>query len=207
MSRFFVPLIATVVLLVPASGALGDESAAAAYTVLNDAGSELREAFNRGQGTVRLLFVVDPICPGCLRNLDDINKALLSKTDDPRLQTFVVHVPVLGAEEKDVIPAAELVQNPHAQQYWNASGAFGWKLTEAADLEDGDGEPVYAWDVWAIYGPEATWGDTLPPKPQRLMHNLWALDGSEVFPYFDAGVFAQEVRELLTELPPSPPIP
>ena len=202
MCRFFVSLVATVVFLVPASDTLADE-AAAAYTVLNDGGSELRDAFNRAEGTVRLLFVVDPICPGCLRNLDDINKVLLSKTDDPRLQTFVVHVPVLGPEEKHVGPAAKLVQNPHAQQYWNPSGAFGWELTEAADLEDGDGEPVYAWDVWAIYGPEATWDGALPPEPTRLMHNLWQLQGSAEFAHFDAEVFAQEVRDRLSELPPA----
>jgi hypothetical protein len=203
MHRPYISLVAAIAFLVPAIDTLADEATGAAYSVLNDDASELRDAFNQAQGTVRLIFVVDPICPGCLRNLDDIDKALLSKTDDPRLRTFVVHVPVLGPKEKDVGPAAKLVQNEHARQYWNPSGAFGRALTEAADLKDSDGKPVYAWDVWAIYGPDATWEGKLPPKPLRLMHNLWALDGSTEFPHFDAEVFAQEARALLTELPPT----
>lgn len=159
----------------------------------------MREHFNEAQGTVRLLFVVDPICPGCLRNLADVNAALLAKSDDPRLRTFVVHVPVLGAEETDVAPAAKIVQNAHAHHYWNPSGEFGWALTEVTGLADGEGEPVYAWDVWAIYGPEARWEGMLPPPPRRLMHNLWALQDSEDYPRFDAEAFAQQVQELLPQ--------
>lgn len=58
-----------------------------------------------------MLFVVDPTCGGCLRGMDDLNKDLLATTDDPRLRTFVVHVPVIGATEKDVTPAMKLLQN------------------------------------------------------------------------------------------------
>ena len=45
----------------------GPSSAAASvsYTLLDDQGSQLRADFNRKSGSVRLLFVVDPICPGC----------------------------------------------------------------------------------------------------------------------------------------------
>lgn len=203
MSRFFAFPLVALVLLAPVSNIQADET----YIVLSDGSTELRDAFNEAEGTVRLLFVVDPICPGCLRNLDDINEALLSTTDDPRLRTFVVYVPVLGPEEKDVGPAADLVENSHAQHYWNPSGAFGWELTKVAGLADDDGEPVYAWDVWAIYGPEANWNGALPPKPQRLMHNLWALDGNTEIPRFDAEVFAQEARELLSELPGAQEVP
>jgi hypothetical protein len=176
--------------------------AATRYTVLDETGSQLRADFNRAKGTVRLLFVVDPTCPGCLRGLDDMNKALLANTHDTRLQTFVVHVPVLtpAPQAKDVPPAAMLLHNADVHHYWNPSGAFGRALSDGVGLKS-DGKPVYAWDVWLLYGSEATWDGTNPPKPRLLMHQLWALQGSKEFPRFDSKAFTQQVHQLLTQLP------
>jgi hypothetical protein len=181
------------------------------YTVLDDQASQLRADFNRKMGTVRLLFVVDPICPGCLRGLDDMNRDLLRVTVDPRLQVFVVHQPVLGvaryapwlriAGGDDVPKAAQLVQNPNVQHYWNPSGEFGRLLSKAVGLSNGDGQ-VYAWDVWLLYGPEAKWEVGGPPPPQLLMHQLGALRGSTQFPHLDTHMFAEKVRTLLAQLPP-----
>ena len=171
------------------------------FELLDEGAAQLREDFNAAKGTVRLLFVVDPTCPGCLRGLDDMNKDLLSKTNDPRMQTFVVHVPVLTPppHAEDVPEAATLLDNMNVHHYWNPSGSFGWELAAATGLKHGD-ETVYAWDVWLIYGPNATWDGASPPQPQWLMHQLFLLDGSE-FPPLDSEVFAKEVRELLASLP------
>ncbi len=200
MGRWMAALTAFGLFVVPEGGARSDEPAA--FTLIGAGAERLREDFNRAAGSVRLLFVVDPVCPGCLRGLDDINRVLLADTRDPRLDTFVVHVPVLGAEAKDVEPAAQLLDNPRVRHYWNPDGSFGRELAEAVGLES-DGEPVYAWDVWLIYGPEATWDDTLPPPPALLMHQLHALQDSEEFPHLDRTVFAREVHQLLAELPPT----
>jgi len=177
----------------------------ASYTVLDDQGSQLRTDFNRGVGSVRLLFVVDPICPTCLRGLDDLNDALLGHTQDPRLKTLVVHVPVLhpAAQPKDIPPAAQLLHNANVRHYWNPSGAFGNLLSKAVGLRSGDRQ-VYAWDVWLIYGPDAKWEGTAPPRPRLLMQQLGALRGSTEFPHLDSQVFAQQVQALLAQLPPSP---
>lgn len=203
MRRFLAPLATIAALFGTDGGAQAtDSTSAPAYTLLDEAGSQLREDFNRARGSVRVLFVVDPICPGCLRGLDDVNRDLLSKTDDQRLQTFVVHVPVLGAKAKDIAPSTKLLQNAHVRHYWNPSGTFGRQLAEAVGLRRGD-ELVYAWDVWLIYGPEATWDATLPPRPQRLMHQLRALQGSAEFPHLDSEAFAREVQQLLAQFPAS----
>jgi hypothetical protein len=206
MRKLLAPLatIATWLAIVGCARAT-DATSISAYTLLDESGSQLREDFNRAKGSVRLLFVVDPICPGCLRGLDDINQDLLAETDDPRLQTFVVHVPVLaaGAKAKDVAPAAKLLSNAHVRHYWNPTGSFGRTLSEAVGLKN-DKEQVYAWDVWLIYGSEATWDGPQPPKPQRLMHQLRALQGNAEFPHLDSEVFAREVRQLLKQLPASP---
>ncbi len=174
-----------------------DTTSPPAYVLLDDAATQLRDDFNRAKGSVRLLFVVDPICPGCLRGLDDVNDALLAKTDDSSLQTFVVHVPVLGAEAKDIEPASRLLQNPHVRHYWNPSGAFGRQFAEAIGLRRDDAL-VYAWDVWLIYDPAASWDSALAPPPRRLMHQLRALQGTD-FQRLDAEAFAREVRQLLAQ--------
>ena len=189
-------------LLVSGTACANDAAVTSAYTVLDETASQLREDFNRAQGSVRLLFVVDPICPGCLRGLDDLNSALLGGTPDPRLQTFVVHVPVLKPppQGKDVPRAGALLHNPFVHHYWNPTGSFGWELAKAIGLKGNDGL-VYAWDVWLIYGPEARWDGASPPKPRRLMHQLRALRGNKEFPPLDREAFAREVRELLAQLP------
>lgn len=209
------PILVIGLLWVAASCAQGASSpaqaAAKSYTVLDDQASQLRADFNRKVGTVRLLFVVDPICPTCLRGLDDMNRDLLERTVDPRLQTFVVHEPVLGtaravpwsrmAVATDVTKAAELLHSPQVQHYWNASGAFGQMLSQAVGLKNSE-HPVYAWDVWLIYGREAKWEGTNPPRPRLLMNQLGALRGSTEFPHLNSQVFAQQVQALLAQLPP-----
>lgn len=201
MRSFSILLAALGVVLIAGCEAQAGGSPAANFTVLDGSASQLREDFNRARGSVRLMFVVDPTCPGCLSGLDEMNKALLAVTRDARLQTFVVYVPVLhpSPTARDVPRAAALLHNPQVHNYWNPSGDFGRTLAEAAGLKH-DGKPVYAWDVYLIYGPEAGWAGAAPPKPLLLMHQLWALEHSS-FPHLDSKAYAREVHQLLTSLP------
>jgi hypothetical protein len=208
--RIFPAALMAAGLLVLTSGcAKGAASGAAKYTGLDDQASELRADFNREIGSVRLLFVVDPICPTCLRGLADMNRDLLQSTTDPRLQVFVVYEPVLGvvypipglrpAGSQDVPKAAQLLQNPNVHNYWNRTGAFGRLLSKAVGLRNAN-QQVYAWDVWLIYGPEAKWIGAGPPRPLLLMRQLRELRGTQ-FPQLDSRVFARQVRTLLAQLP------
>lgn len=199
MRRFSIGLLSAVALLVTANVAQSDR---ADHEVLGEGAAQLRADFNAARGSVRALFVVDPVCPGCLRGLDDMNKDLLSKTNDPRLQTFVVHVPRMTPppKEKDVPEAAKLIHNDYVHHYWNPSGSFGRELSDGLGLKV-DGEQVYAWDVWLVYGPDAVWDGEHPPKPDYFMHNLWAL-GETDLPRFDSKVFAQRAHQLLATAHP-----
>lgn len=195
-------LAASATLVLTAADRHAGRPVASAYTVLNKAGTQLREAFNEAKGSVRLLFVVDPICPGCLRGLDDVDKALLSKTNDPQLQTFVVNVSVLGGKARDVGPATKLLHNSYVHEYWNSSGAFGWQLAEAVGLKH-NGKLAYAWDVWLLYGPDASWDGQLPPRPLIMMTQLYAFEHSVKFPPLDRDAFARHARQLLKGLSPT----
>lgn len=172
------------------------QAGSAKVIVLDDNASQLREDFNRAKGSVRLVLIVDPICPTCLRGMADVDAALLSRTSDPRVQTFVVHMPVIGAKATDVPPAAELLHNPNVHNYWNPSGNFGRLVGTALQLKQGD-KPVYAWDVWMIYAPDAVW-QSGPPKPALLMHQLPTLPSKQ---FLDADAFAAKAHALLSQLP------
>ena len=87
-------------------------------------------------------------------------------------------------------------------EYWNPSGSFGRKMSEALGLRKGDRQ-LYAWDVWMIYAPEVTWSAAAPPHPKLLMHQLSGLMGKPNLPFLDSKVLAEEARALLANLPPS----
>lgn len=212
LAAFLVAALGTLALTLARAGE--PPGPALPYTLLDDGASQLRADFNRARGSVRLLFVVDPLCPTCLKGLDDINRDLLAGSSDPRLVTFVVHEPVLGTSRaaswmrtsasQDVPAAAALLHNAHVHHYWNASGEFGRLLSQSVGLQGPRGQ-VYAWDVWLLYGPEATWTGAGPPRPLLLMQQLGALSDSREFPHLDSRLFAQRARRLLAQLPPPAP--
>jgi hypothetical protein len=172
-------------------------SATTAQSVLlNGEDQPLRDDFNRDQGFVRLLFVVDPICPECLRGLADMGDDVLAKLPkDARIKVYVVHDPVIGGTEKDIPAAAELLYTTLARHYWNPTGDFGRQMSQVLSLLHGT-KPVYAWDVWMIYPPNAVWSSKDPPQPAFLMHQLPGLDNTK-FPPLDSKVFFAKVNDML----------
>ncbi len=146
------------------------DSATSAYVVLDKSLQALKDDFNAYVGKARLVFIVGPTCGICLRGMADMNDTFLAELqDDTRLHTFVVHVPVLGAKEKDVAPAMPLLDGPRVTHYWDDTGITGSHYQDTLDIR------AYAWDVWLVYGPEARWDDLLPPEPDFWQHQLSGL--------------------------------
>jgi hypothetical protein len=157
----------------------------------------LRDAFNRARGSVRLVFLVDPICPGCLRGLNDLDTAVLTPlAGNTALRTFVVHTPVLGAKEADTANTCKLIHNDRVTHYWDPKQEMGTVFSIAENMKKGD-KQVYAWDVWLIYGPEAEWTGSEPPKAAFVMHQLEDLMKRPEFPYLRAPIFRGEVDRQL----------
>jgi len=181
-------------LLLMASGL----ASAADYRVLDEDLTQLQQDFNAHRGQIRLMFIVGPTCGICLRGMADLNDEIIAAAqNDPRLQTFVVHVPALGAEEKDVAPTLSLLQGPRIQHYWDGVGHIG------RDYEKVLGTGVYAWDVWMIYGPDETWEPAnLPPPPKFWQHQLGHLDNSGQG-RLDKKQFAAEIRKRIQALGPA----
>jgi hypothetical protein len=128
--------------------------------------------------------------------LADIDRDLLSKLPkDTPLRTYVVHEPVIGGAAANIPGAAGLV-HASARHYWSPTGAFGRLASAAFDLKH-DGKPVYAWDVWTIYGPQAAWTAAGPPMPQVLMHQLPKLASDARFSHLDSRAFAHDALAML----------
>jgi hypothetical protein len=170
------------------------------YAILDGNDEPLRSAFNRDRGKVRLLFLVDPICPGCLRGLADMGDDLLSRLPaGAPVKVYVVNEPVIGGGAKDIPAAAALLRFPSAALYWNPTGDFGRQMSHALDYWNGY-RWVYAWDTWLIYSPDAVWSGGAPPKPAFLMHQLSGLGNTPQFPRLDGRVFAAKVDAMMAPL-------
>ncbi|MGH8132424.1 MAG: hypothetical protein ACRETG_04160 [Steroidobacteraceae bacterium] len=188
------------VLVLAGCGRSDKATAVGAALSLDVRDQPLRDDFNRDQGSVRLMFLVDPICPDCLRGLADMGDDLLSRLPrDARVRVYVIHEPVIGGGEQDIPAAAELLQTTLARQYWNPTGDFGRQMSKALNFWNGH-RWVYAWDTWLIYPPDSVWSGEAPPKPAWLMHQLGGLRGDPRFPYLDSKVFATKVNEMLANL-------
>ncbi len=101
MSKFLVSLIVgTALLAVMPFVALPADAPQKPYVVLDKSLNQLRADFNANVGKVRMLYIVGPTCGICLRGMSDLQEAVYSKKgDDPRLVTFVIHVPFARREE------------------------------------------------------------------------------------------------------------
>jgi len=169
------------------------------YALLNAADQPLRDDFNRGKGSVRLVFLVDPICPGCLRGLADMGDDLLSKLPPGApVEVYVVYEPVIGGKAKDIPAAAALLKTQIAHHYWNPTGAFGSQMSHVLGYWNG-WRWVYAWDTLLIYPPDAVWSAQDPPRPSFLMHHLGGLD-SRKFPRLNGPLFAAHVNSMLAPM-------
>ncbi len=167
------------------------------YVVLDKSLSRLRADFNANVGKVRMLYIVGPTCGICLRGMSDLQETVYSKKgDDPRMVTFVIHVPTLGAHEANVAPAARLITNGNTTHYWEETGIAGRLMQQVMGVDK------YVWDFWTIYGPNAVWSDErLPPAPDFWQHQL---DGLPTDKKLDADVFAAKVEAFLAQVPVAP---
>jgi hypothetical protein len=196
MWKSSIPLIAANALLtfIPLA-ALGASASQTPYVVLDKSLSQLRADFNANVGKVRMLYIVGPTCGICLRGMSDLQETVYSrKGDDPRMVTFVIHVPTLGAHQGNVVPASRLITNRYTTHYWEETGIIGKLMQQVI------GADKYVWDFWAIYEPTVGWSDErLMPAPTFYQHQL--AYGLPAEKRLDANVFAAKVDEFLAQGP------
>lgn len=173
-----------------------DATTQPAYITLDRELTRFRTDFNAMANKIRLVFISGPSCGICLRGMDDLNESIVADLQgDPRIHTFVVYVPALGAEEKHAAAAVPLMQGPRINHYWDKEGDSGLEFQQALGI------PMYAWDVWMMYEPGVRWEQGVaPPEPAFWQHQLPSLPKNQLL---DAAEFARVVTASLTRLPPS----
>jgi hypothetical protein len=82
---------------------------------------------------------------------------------------FVVWSSQLGAHEENVEAGTTLVPDPRVRDFWDPTRLVGTAFSRAA----GRSEP--AWDVYMLFGPDATWPATGVPTPAWWEHQLGGL--------------------------------
>jgi hypothetical protein len=112
---------------------------------------------------------------------------LLQKIADPQLAAYVVWVPQLAAQRKNVGPATVLVPDPRAKHFWDPSEVVGSKYGRVLGI----GYP--AWDVYMLFGRGFRWRGADPPKPDFWMHQL----GVTIAPRLEPHEFARRAATLL----------
>lgn len=205
LNALWVAVLGLSVIGLPGCGHRDNAAATAArprveFAVLDAKDQPLRDDFNRGKGEVRLMFLVDPVCPDCLLGLSEMGNDLLSKlAKDARVKVYVVYEPVIGGTAKDIPAASALLKTRMAHDYWNPTGTFGWQMSHVLGYWNGS-RWIYAWDTWLIYPPDAMWSGAAAPKPAFVMHQLGGLGNLPQYKHLDAKVFAAKVNGMLAAM-------
>ncbi len=111
---------------------------------------------------------------------------------------FVVWSSQLGAEQRHVAPAAELMTDARARHYWDPGLIIGrayQRLTLGDRILDIGTE---AWDVWLLFDRSARWTSSGPPTPAWWEHQLQVLPQER---RLDPERFAARAAELLRPAP------
>jgi hypothetical protein len=113
---------------------------------------------------------------------------VLAHEPNADLAAYVVWVPELGAQPKDVAGGATLVSDSRAHHYWDAQELMGRAYERILPT------PGTAWDVYLLFGRGVRWSESAPPKPTYWMHQLGGVTSG---PRLDPDVLRDHVRQLL----------
>lgn len=126
----------------------------------------LQDAFNRDSGKVRAIFLASPTCGECIHGASELERAWLDKDSSRNVAVYVVWSPQLGAQEKHVASAMNLVPDLRAHHYWDGNELIGKAFEPVLGL------PAPAWDTWMLFDRNATWRGTHAPTPAWWEHQL-----------------------------------
>ncbi len=166
----------------------------ALHPLADDAG-ELRAAFNRDAGKLRLVMLLSPTCPACLGKVFVTRRYVLDAINDDRLRIYVVWGPMLGDErEENARAAATGLPDPRVTHFWTPTNAVATAFAAGIKLPQG----LLAWDTYQLFAPGITWGSGVP-APTRFMQMNKPLPDELLF---NGETLAHWIRDGLAAAPP-----
>lgn len=128
----------------------------------------LRSAFNQYADRARLILLLSPTCPYCLRGAGAI-QSVLSENDSLALRVFVVWMHGIRSDKQ--IPSTLVLSRIHdrrAIQYWDPTRQLAHTMFRelprdtAMAIADTVGGPPLIWDALALYRPGTRWTSRFP---------------------------------------------
>jgi hypothetical protein len=118
---------------------------------------------------------------------------VLTQYSDPNLRVYMVWVPKSRGLERDVPAATTQYPEPRALHFWDEPGVLLRGYRDRLNLSED------AWDMYLLYGPDATWADETPPAPLYWAHQLGSKEKPRLNgPWLDAGIFLEKLRQTET---------
>jgi hypothetical protein len=135
---------------------------------------ELKDCFNaRSNDAARILMVVSPTCPDCLRGVSVVTAAASEvEATNVRLLALWTAMRPGDCEAAAEKASAAFESAPDFSHFWEEDG---WPISTALRplLGLGGFEPTRsAWDVYLFYAPGVTWVGPGPPTPTDWAHQL-----------------------------------
>ncbi|HWG21437.1 MAG TPA: hypothetical protein VG225_12975 [Terracidiphilus sp.] len=126
--------------------------------------SQLRQEFNAAPDSERVLLLLSPTCPVCIKGSSVLN-AVLKSHPGTKIRVFAIWEPILPTDWGR--PASTILGNlsdERVLQWWDKRHLVAHLLRESAGGRDpgccmSNGT---LWDVIAVYPPGARWTETLP---------------------------------------------
>ena len=131
-------------------------------TNINVAG--LKAEINSLHGFTRIVFIGDPVCPGCVASANDLRNHIFNQCKNPDLRGLIVwlHVSGFSSTMNSAIAQSSAWSDTRVSFYWDSLAtdiayAFGYQNTWSGCN--------YAWDISMIYPDTTTWTSKYPPAP------------------------------------------
>jgi hypothetical protein len=126
----------------------------------------LKAEFNRAPEKMRVIILLAPSCPYCLKGATAIER-ILSKHRDYPVVILNVWQPILATDwGKPGTAVLHRLADPRVRQFWDAEHRVARALEQSSEgrtLQPGCCfQNGIWWDLMAVYPPGAQWGDTLP---------------------------------------------
>ncbi len=134
--------------------------------------SSLQKAFQQDNGSVRLVALLSPSCPYCIKGYRYMIK-LLGEIVDERLKMYIIWEPMLSGDSKELADkVSKEVNDPRMVfQAWDENRVNGKLWTSVMHKADdrwlADGP---AWDVYFLYKANEKWDEDKPTNPGYWQH-------------------------------------
>jgi len=131
--------------------------------ILNEGNfSQFRAAFDAGSDGTRILLLVSPTCPLCLRGVSKTQE-MLKKVDSADVRVLVVWEPILASDwGKPTRPALSRISDHRALQFWDKDHLVAKQLDEhlaAAAIQPSCCKSAgILWDTAVLYPKDVLWG-------------------------------------------------